>query len=109
MKKIPESKSDSTLADDANQQESSLSTSTKAQCSRLLKYLTEVGPITTFETRELLDISHPAGRINNLRNAGNEIVTSMVSVDNGIAKHRIARYALLKHREAANDENCDLA
>lgn len=48
--------------------------STDAQRNRLLERL-QVGPVDTFTARKELNISHPAGRVQELREAGHHIVT----------------------------------
>ncbi|MEQ1544696.1 helix-turn-helix domain-containing protein [Methyloglobulus sp.] len=71
-----------------------LSTNTKHQQLRLLAYLL-ASPITTTEARQILDIMHPAARIQELRELGHNIITFWQTVDTGKAKHRVARYVLL--------------
>jgi Helix-turn-helix domain len=71
-----------------------LSTNTKHQQLRLLAYLL-TSPITTTDAREVLDILHPAARIQELRELGHNIITYWQTVDTGKAKHRVARYVLL--------------
>lgn len=48
--------------------------STDAQRNRLLERL-QVGPVDTFTARNELNISHPAGRVQELREAGHPIFT----------------------------------
>lgn len=49
--------------------------------------------ISTFEARTFLDIFHPAGRVQELRDEGLKIVTLWVTVESdGGVKHRIANY-----------------
>lgn len=51
--------------------------------------------ISTFEARRHLDVMHPAGRIQELHEAGNEIDTLRVSVPSDIGRpHCIALYVL---------------
>lgn len=66
-----------------------------AQQQRLLEAL-RAAPVNTFEGRALLGVPHVAGRIQDLREAGFEIVTTwtLARGDTGNL-HRIARYALL--------------
>lgn len=74
--------------------------SAQAQRSRLLAYLRAKGSVSTPEAREILDIPHPAGRINELRNRGESITTVRVYEEHsGGTKHRFGRYIL--QREAA--------
>lgn len=73
-------------------------TSGAAQRSRLLNALIERGSegVTTLYSREQLNIMHPAGRINELRDEGHEIVTHWDdSIDSEGFPHRVARYVLL--------------
>ena len=68
--------------------------STVAQCQRLLIALRK-GPISTVRARRELDVLHVAGRIQNLRNRGNQIITTMVSDCTAPGKHhRVALYSL---------------
>ena len=69
--------------------------STDAQCQRLISEL-RAGPITTVRARHQLDVLHVAGRIQNLRARGHEIVTTMVKDFTAPGKpHRVAQYALI--------------
>jgi Helix-turn-helix domain len=69
--------------------------SSTAQCHRLLSALRR-GPITTFQARQLLDIPHPAGRVQNLRDAGYHIVTHWCDdLSSAGRKHHVARYVLM--------------
>jgi hypothetical protein len=53
--------------------------------------------ISTIEARTCLDILHPAGRIQELREEGQQIVTHWVTVDTGARiKHRIANYLFVR-------------
>lgn len=74
----------------------SRSTSTDSQLSKLIALLRQ-GPQTTHFLR-LHGISHPGGRVNDLRNAGYDIVTHRVrTVDaHGFTHINVARYVLLK-------------
>ncbi len=68
---------------------------TSAQRQRILAYLKKYGSITTPESRFKLDIPHPAGRINELRKKGFNIVTVMVRDHNpGGTDHCFAKYFL---------------
>lgn len=54
-------------------------------------------PISTFEARKHLDVMHPAGRVQELREDGNEIETLRYSLPSDIGRpHRIAVYVLRK-------------
>lgn len=69
--------------------------STAAQCQRLLVALRK-GPISTVRARRDLDVLHVAGRVQNLRNRGHEIVTTWVNDFTAPEKcHRVALYALV--------------
>lgn len=67
------------------------------QRERLLNHLTTVGPLSTLKARLELDIFHPAGRVQELRQQGHEILTSWVIVHTrNNQPHKIAQYVLLK-------------
>ena len=70
-------------------------TSTTSQQLRILEWLLAYGHINTFEARDVLDIAHPAGRIRELKAKGHNIITTMIDVYNGKARHRIGQYTLL--------------
>lgn len=74
----------------------SRSTSTAAQIAKLLVLLRE-HPQTTHYLRTQ-GISHPAGRVNDLRKSGCEILTQRVGTtdSDGFAHINVARYVLLK-------------
>lgn len=74
----------------------SRSTSTSAQISKLRAFLRE-GPKTTHFLRTH-GISHPAGRVQDLRDDGYEIITQRVnSIDSdGFTHINSARYVLMK-------------
>ncbi len=73
-----------------------LSTSTAAQRSRLLKHLREVGPISTMEAREILNIYSAPPRVWELRNRGYNIAMNWVwEHDRQGRPHRVGRYALM--------------
>lgn len=62
----------------------------------LLAWLNVHHRITTFEARRELDIPHVAGRIQELREAGHNIVTEWTTEEAQRGRpHRIARYVLL--------------
>ena len=69
-------------------------TSTTSQQLRILDWL-QREPINTFEANLVLDMMHPAGRIRELRAKGHNIITTMIYVYNGKARHRIGQYTLL--------------
>ena len=54
----------------------------------------KVSTLTTFEARTELYIPHPAGRVNELRSQGYNILTHWEIVSTGNSKHRIAKYVL---------------
>lgn len=69
-----------------------------AQVKRLIEAL-RLFPISTFEARRCLDIMHPAGRVQELRDEGNEIDTLRLSEFSELGRpHSIAVYVL--RREA---------
>jgi hypothetical protein len=70
------------------------STDLNQQCARLLEWL-QTETITTLQAREELDILHPAARIQELREAGHNIITHRTTGDTGKSKHRVACYVLL--------------
>ena len=56
-----------------------------------------IGPLSTFEARKYLDVPHPAGRVQELRQAGNEIDTWQTVEASDVGRpHRIALYVLRK-------------
>ena len=66
------------------------------QGTRLLEALRWF-PISTFEARKHLDVMHPAGRVQELRQGGNEIETLRHSLHSDIGRpHSIAVYVLRK-------------
>jgi hypothetical protein len=71
----------------------------EAQRQRILQRL-RIGPVTTIQIREELDVLHPCGRVKELRKEGYDI--SMVWI-NGVTacgvSHRVGRYEL--HSEPA--------
>lgn len=72
-----------------------------SQRQRLRAAFERFPSISTLEARTCLDILHPAGRIQELREDGQKIVTHWVTVETGArVKHRIANYLLV--REVCN-------
>lgn len=70
-------------------------TSRAAQQQCLLAAL-RVAPLNTFEGRAILGVPHVAGRIQDLRDAGFEILTTWTTARGATGNlHRIARYVLL--------------
>jgi hypothetical protein len=56
-----------------------------------------LGPLSTFDARKHLDVPHPAGRIQELRDIGHVIDTVRISEPGEIGRpHCIARYILCK-------------
>lgn len=56
-----------------------------------------LGPLSTFEARRYLDVPHPAGRVQELREAGHEIDTVRLSERSEVGRpHIIALYVLRK-------------
>jgi predicted ArsR family transcriptional regulator len=73
--------------------------SAASQRARLLAWLNDHHRVSTFEARRDLDIPHPAGRIEELRKAGHNIVTEWTTEEAQRGRpHRIARYVLLAGR-----------
>jgi len=65
------------------------------QCQLLLDYLRVHGSCTTIEARQALDIIHPAGRVLDLRKAGEKIETVWTwDVTEQGKSHRVAKYLL---------------
>lgn len=63
---------------------------------RILEAL-HLGALSTFEARRYLDVPHPAGRVQELREFGNEIDALRKSEPSEIGRpHRIAVYVLRK-------------
>jgi hypothetical protein len=70
------------------------------QATRLREAL-RVYPVSTFEARRYLDIMHPAGRVQELRESGNQIDTLRVSEESDVGRpHRIAVYVLRNESRA---------
>ena len=66
------------------------------QCMRLLEALRHF-PVSTFEARRYLDVMHPAGRVQELRDQGHEIDTLRLSEPSDVGRpHCIAVYVLRK-------------
>lgn len=56
-----------------------------------------LGPLSTFEARRYLDVPHPAGRVQELRDSGNEIDTLRLLEHSEVGRpHCIALYLLRK-------------
>lgn len=56
-----------------------------------------LAPLSTFEARKYLDVPHPAGRVQELRDAGNEIDTLRFPEKSDVGRpHVIAVYVLRK-------------
>ena len=70
------------------------STDNASQRQRLLEWLL-TRSISTLQARQELDVMHPAARIQELREAGHNIVTHWTTGNTGKANHRVACYALL--------------
>lgn len=67
-----------------------------AQALRLLEAL-KLHSISTFEARRYLDIMHPAGRVQELRDEGHKIDTLRLSEPSEVGRpHSIAVYVLRK-------------
>jgi hypothetical protein len=69
--------------------------SVEVQRQRLLDHFQRYGSINTIEARRDLDVLHPAGRIQELRKAGEPIQTIWTTALTEVGKvHRVARYIL---------------
>lgn len=92
---IPEPVANADQAEVEAKAKRSRSTSTEAQIAKLLAFLRE-GPKTTHFLRAH-GISHPAGRVLDLRDDGYEILTQRVKTidDNGYPHINAAQYVLL--------------
>ncbi len=73
-----------------------LANTTAAQRARLLEYLQLHQKITTLEARSDLDVMHPAGRVQELREEGLDIITHRRIDHTSEGKpHRVAEYVLM--------------
>jgi predicted ArsR family transcriptional regulator len=73
--------------------------SAASQRARILAWLLTGGPLSTLQARQILDCFHPAARIQELREAGHNIVTEWTTEEAQRGRpHRIARYVLLAGR-----------
>lgn len=69
--------------------------SINTQCNRLLDWLQNGEHLSTYECRAR-GIMHPAGRVNNLRNQGYNIITQRTwQEDANKVKHLFAKYILI--------------
>lgn len=69
--------------------------SVEAQRQRLMDHLLQYGSTDTIEARRDLDVLHPAGRIQELRKAGEPIQTIWTTALTEAGNvHRVARYIL---------------
>jgi len=70
-------------------------TDTNQQRARLLSWL-QTATITTLQARLELDVMHPAARVQELREAGHNIITYRETINTGKGKHhKVAKYVLL--------------
>lgn len=71
-------------------------TDSDTQVRRLLEALRQF-PITTFEASRFLDVYHPAGRIKDLRDDGNKIMTlrKPTTTEAGVT-HSVGQYVLIE-------------
>lgn len=72
----------------------------ETQKMAILKLLRH-GPKTTFELRNL-GISHPAGRVQELRRSGhliNTVLGDSVADHRGLSHHNVARYVLIEEAQ----------
>lgn len=76
-------------------------TAREQQRRRLLAAL-EIGPVSTLEARERLNVMHPAGRVMELRELGYKIVTAWTWEPDAWGRpHRVGRYVLMQHARGA--------
>lgn len=70
--------------------------SAESQRARILKYLREIGTLTTLQCRHLLDVMHPSQRCLELRRSGHRIVCTWTrdTTPEGF-QHRVGKYQLL--------------
>lgn len=66
----------------------------KTQCDYVLEYLEENGSITQLEALQELGIMRLASRISDLKRAGYNIHTELVTVTTRRGKSSVARYSL---------------
>lgn len=71
-----------------------LSINTASQQDRVLAYL-RIKPLTTLAARTELDVMHPSGRVQELKEQGHNIITHWQTVETEQGKHRVASYVLL--------------
>jgi len=69
------------------------STGAASQRALILTWL-KANSLTTQQARTKLDIFHPAGRVQELRRQGHNIITHWKTVKTDGKKHRIAKYVL---------------
>ena len=75
----------------------SLLSDSSTQRKRLLTYLQNNRSITTFTARTELDIPHPAGRIQELKARGNNIITHRRQANTEMGSHKaVAEYILIE-------------
>ncbi len=71
-----------------------------AQRARILTYLREYQTLTTLQARSELDVMHPAGRVQELREEGFNIVTHWRTDYTPEGKpHRVAEYVLMTGKQ----------
>lgn len=74
------------------------------QRAMILRWLKERGQITTLQARNELGIMHPAGRIKELKEAGNNIVTCWQwDKDTTGKEHKQGLYVLLEGKEVRHE------
>lgn len=70
------------------------SNATQDQCTRLLHALRERS-VTTLYARSDLEVLHLAGRVQELREQGHNIITHWKTEKTELGEHRVAEYVLL--------------
>lgn len=74
---------------------------TGANHARRILDALRLSPLSTFEARRYLDVPHPAGRVQELREAGHEIDTVRISELGEVGRpHCIALYLLRKEAKS---------
>ena len=73
-----------------------LSSETNTQRQRILEYLQTHRAMSTFTARLVLDVPHPAGRVQELKARGHNIITHRRQADTEMGSHKaVAEYILM--------------
>lgn len=77
--------------------------SAASQRGRIMTWLREM-PLSTLQARKYLDVLHPAARIQELKEAGHNIITYWHIEESAPGRrHRVGLYVLLADGEGAKD------